>query len=210
MKKRLERAGELERRASSTSPPSTNALLAGSLSSPETRDRSRSTGAAVTPNFVPPPPMRLYQELFPEQYDSVHGDPFPAVSEGYLKQPTTPAPVPFSFLGYNQPVPASYPGYHQNSTFTDLPSISGPYLNPMHQGQYAVDGSSITTTSGPPITPVTPSSQRDCYPVNDRPSYPIDFTHTYDNAQMPTTLPYTDSATSVNLSDFFTPNYPSS
>jgi hypothetical protein len=210
LKKRLERAGELEKRAVSTSPPSTNALLGGSLSSPETRNRSLSTGATTNANFAPQPHMPLFQELFPQQYVSAEDSQFPAVSEGYLKQPMTPTltPLSYSAAGYSQPVPASYTSFPQGTSYADLPLLSAPYISPLHQVQYSVDGSPMTT--GGEVTPITPTSQGDCYSVNDRPSYAINFGQTYGNQQFQPSETYADSAASVNYSDFFRQNYPSS
>jgi hypothetical protein len=154
--------------------------------------------------------MNVYQELFPAEYASVQDNQFPAANEGYLGQPMTPIPSPFSFPAYNLPVPATYTSFPQNIAYTGLPALSAPYASSMTQGQFVVDGSSLTPASGSTYTPITPTSLADGLPTHEGPLYGIDFTQTYVNAQLPVTEAYAHTNTSVNPSDFFRQNYPSS
>jgi hypothetical protein len=206
LKKRLQRAGELEKRAVSTSPTSSNAHLGGTQSSPGPLNRSLSTGPSVNPNLHTQQQAPLFQELFPEQYLSVHDSHFPTVSEGYMKQPMTSTSDPFSYSGYTQPVPASYAPYNQTTSYADLPSLPMPFNNSTRHRQYTAEDSPMITPSGVPITPITPTSQGDCYTSSDGSAYGMDFAQTYDNLQVPATQAYTDSAAPVNISDFFRQN----
>lgn len=62
------------------------------------------------------------------------------------------------------------------------------------------------TTAGV-VTPITPTSQADCYATSEGQSYTLEFPRSYDNQQLSATQNYADSGESVNLSDFFTQNY---
>jgi hypothetical protein len=154
--------------------------------------------------------MPVYPESYPGQYVPMPDNHFPAVNETYLKQPMTTASASYSFPGYSQPVATSYTGYPPNASYTDLTARSVPYSSPMHQRQDAFDGSPVTSTSGASITPVTPTSQGDCYPLHDAPLYGMDYTQTYNNSQVSASQAYTYPTSSVNRSDFFRQNYPSS
>jgi hypothetical protein len=207
VKQRLQRAGELERRAASASPPSFNTHLEFS---PETRNRSLSTGVAANSNLVPQPHIPVFQELFPEQYVAQQEYQYPASSEARLKQPVTSPPMPFSYPGYAQPAVDAYTGFPQNASYTDFAVVPMPYSSPMTTGHcYTINASPMTTSSGLPATPITPTSQGDCYPADNRPPYGIDYTPIYDNQQTPTSQAFSDSATPVNYPNFFPQNYPS-
>lgn len=206
MKQKLDRAGEYERRAASSSPPTTNAPL---LSSPETRDRSSSTGASLNTSFAPQSQMSTYQDPFAQQYGSAYDPQFPAGSEAYLKQPMAQMPTSFTYPGYPQPVPAGYASFPQNTAYTEMRPMNVPYPSSTNQGQYIGHGSTRTTTTGHPITPITPTSQGDCYPQDAGPLYGSDFTRQYDNTQVSTSQTYSVPTTSVNHPPFFHQNYPS-
>ena len=207
MKQKLDRAGEYERRAASTSPPTTSAPL---LSSPETRDRSSSTGASLNTSFAPRSQMSTYQDPFAQQYGSVYDPQFPAGSEAYLKQPMAQMPTSFTYSGYPQPVSAAYPSFPQNTAYAEMRPLNVPYPSSTNQGQYIGHGSARTTTTGHPMTPITPTSQGDCYPPDAGPLYGIDYTQQYDSNQVSTSQAYSVSTTSVNHPPFFRQNYPSS
>lgn len=149
--------------------------------------------------------MPLLQKLFPEQYVSADDDESRA-SEGYLKQDAIPTPLPYPLPGYAQTLPASYAEYPQTPGYAVIPSMSMPYASPIHQGQYTLEESPLTATSAASFTPVTPSSQGGFYPLNEPPSYLDEYQHTYDDEQVSVSQAYTDSATSVNPSDFFHQN----
>ncbi len=206
MKQKLDRAGEYERRAASTSPPSTNTSL---LSIPETRDRSSSTGASFDTSFVPHSQMSTYQDPFAQQYGSAYDPQFPAGSEAYLKQPMAPIPTSFTYSGYSQPVSAAYASFPQSTAYAEMPPMNVPYASSTNQGQYIGHGSTRSTTTGHPITPITPTSQGDCYNPNAGPLYGMDFTQQYGNAQVSASQAYSVSTTSVNHPSFFRQNYPS-
>ena len=201
LKKRLDQGGKLARRAVSTSP-----RPASAHSSPKTRERSLSTGASTNTNFVPPSQMALFSELFPENYVSLQENHFPVVSDGYLDQSMTSTLSPFSYPEYPQAVPAIYTSSSQDTPYADLPSVSVTCANPMPHCQYVVGGSTMTATCGDLVAPLTPTSQGDCYLMNDGPLYGLDFTQTYDNPQIAAIQHYTDSADSVNHARLFPQN----
>lgn len=208
MKQKLDRAGEYERRATSSSPPTTNAPL---LSSPETRDRSLSTGASLNTSFVPHSQMSVtYQDPFAQQYGSAYDSQFPAGSEAYLKQPMAQMPTSFTYSGYPQSVSAGYASFPQNTAYAEMRPMNVPYPSSTNQGQYSGHGSTTTTTTGHLITPITPTSQVDSYPQDAGSQYGVDFPRPYDNTQVSTSQAYSVSTTSVNHPPFFRQNYPSS
>lgn len=208
LKQRLEKTGEMENRAASTSPPSTSVTPVGLQPILSNRDRSRSTGAEINTTLVPPPRIPLLQELFPEQYLSLDDGPSSG-REGYLEQESTPAPVRYPFPGYPQPLPAFYPEYGHATTYASLPPVpvpvpvSVPSASPMHQGWLGVEESPLTANSGASFRSVMSSSQGDFYPVDESPSYGIDYAPTYDSSQVAVSQAYTGSANPVNPSDYF-------
>ncbi|KAF7509907.1 hypothetical protein GJ744_007418 [Endocarpon pusillum] len=185
MKQKLDRAGEYERLADSSSPPTTNAPL---LSSPETRDRSSSTGASLNTSFVPQSQMSTYQDPFAQQYGSAYDPQFPQM------------PPSFTYPVYPPPVSAGYASFPQNNPYAEMRPMNVPNPISTNQGQYIGHGSTRTTTTGQPITPITPTSQGDCYPQDARSLYGIDFTRQYDNPQVSTSQAYSVSTTSSPLS----------
>lgn len=149
-------------------------------------------------SFVPPAHTPLLSsQVFPlDQYQSAHGNQYPATSQGYS----------MSYPGYVQPSPS----FHQSTVPPALSSPFVPFTSSMYQSQYTVGGSPGTITSGPPFTPVTPSSQGQYYPVTDGSCYGMGYAPAYDNSQAPATQAYTDSTGSVNHPVFFRQNYPPS
>ena len=164
-----------------------------------------SSGQASSSEYAPQPQMSLYPDTYPVPYVSLPDNQFTAVSEGYLKQPIPPTSASYSYPGLNQPVATSYARYPPSTNYTDLTPSPVPYTTNMHQRRNANDGSPMTSASGASMTPVTPTSQADGFPLNNASLYGIDFTQAYDNPQA-----YAYSTSSVNHSGFFRQNYPSS
>jgi hypothetical protein len=208
--KQQRQAKKQRKRATATSPPSSNSLLSGTSSSPMTQERSPSTGTATNAAFSPPQQMDLFQRLLPSQDVPAHGNPLPTSAQTYWNQPMTPTPIAATFAGFTQPLPAPGIEYAQFTTHSDFQSQSVPFTSPLHPNQYAIASSPTTTTSGHSITPTTSLSQGGYLAVNDGPPYCFGYPQAYAHPEIASSQAYTDPAASVYVPRCFAPNYPPS
>lgn len=207
MKDRLKKAGEIERREASTSPQSTCSDLDQHQLSPDSRDRGRSNGAMFHDDLASRPQVALFPESFSEQYASVQATPFQQYDAGYSQQMDT-STIPYSYSAHGDALETSYAPYLQNGSLANQSSLNGAFSGSTNQRQYHVQNVSMPSTRGLALSSTSPTSHGNFYNAPRGSAYSTQMAQqNYGNVQVPYNNGYTESDTSVMLSDFLCSSY---
>ena len=207
MKDRLKKAGDIERRDASISPQSACSELDTHQLSPDLRDRGRSSGSMFHDDLVSRPQMALFPESYSEQYASVQAPAYQPYNGGYSTQSMDASSVGPQYSTLGDAFDSSYMGYSQNGSIAHQAPLNGSYSNSANQRQYHSQGASMSSSRAP-LSPITSTSQGNFYSSPRGSSYSSQITsNNYGNVQVPYSHAYTESDTSVILSDFLCSSY---